>query len=409
MKQPANQAHTGAILRCDGEGRIASVGNLGLLDDGTALVGRSFGSLFREASRDDALAALAMLRRAGKGLTAMRVELDVAVNDGDGEICMAGYAVPGGAAFLLAPSADALFDICVAFDRGDGGPDADAGPEDSEEPDGDEAELLRELSALNNELANAKRELALKNLTLERVNARLGSLNAEKDKFFSIIGHELKSPFNALLGYAALLEEEASAMPGSEVTEVAGAIHRSGREAFRLLENLLDWAQLQMGSMEPKPRTFPLSSVVRHSLSSLAPAAERKEIRLACEIGDESVLADREMVETVIRNLVNNAIKFTPRGGNVAVRSGRIGDCVTVAVSDTGVGIPASRLEGIFAMGEGKSSVGTEGETGTGLGLLLCKELAERNGGEFAVSSAEGEGTTFSFTLPTGKGEDSAR
>lgn len=229
----------------------------------------------------------------------------------------------------------------------------------------------------------------------------LDHLNKQKDKFFSIIAHDLKSPFNALLGFSSILESRGSVMDKDQVAEYGHLVHRAAEQAYHLLEDLLDWSRLQMGRMEFEPETINLNKTLEGALFLFEPIAAAKDITLQAEHQPGlSVFADKKMVETILRNLINNAIKFTNKEGAVSLKAERAGGMVQVSVTDNGVGMAPGKLEKLFHIEEKTTTQGTEGETGTGLGLHLCKELVEKNGGEITIESALGVGSTFHFTLP---------
>ncbi len=229
----------------------------------------------------------------------------------------------------------------------------------------------------------------------------LQQLNDQKDKFFSIIAHDQKGPFNALLGYTSLLSSGVADFNRDKVVEYSDAVHESAEWVFKLLENLLEWALLQRGRMEFEPAPMNLKEIIDTNLELFTPAAQEKAIRLTTKRKHLlNVFADVRMVDTVVRNLVNNAIKFTPEKGQITISARENGKWAEVEVTDTGVGISADKAALLFRLDEKTSTVGTGGETGTGLGLILCKELVEKQGGEIYVESAEGEGSAFRFTLP---------
>lgn len=230
----------------------------------------------------------------------------------------------------------------------------------------------------------------------------LERLNQEKNKFFSIIAHDLRSPFTSLLGFSSLLHERVDTLAPEKIRDFAGHIHDSGNRVFRLLENLLEWARLQMNRVEVEPRVFALGDATAKTLEVLGPVAAEKAIRLDQSGEPPRVYADLHMTETVIRNLVNNALKFTPEGGavTVAYETNAADGEARLSVRDTGVGMDAATAGKLFKLSENVTMPGTAGEKGTGLGLLLCKELVERNGGRIWVKSAPGRGSTFTFTLP---------
>jgi signal transduction histidine kinase len=249
---------------------------------------------------------------------------------------------------------------------------------------------------------NARLRFDLKkvNQKLKTTNEQLAELNASKDKFFSIISHDLRSPFNSLLGMTTLLKDD-SEIDCKETREYAEMIHQSASNAYDLLSNLLDWSRSSMGRIRFEPEELLLPSIITEVFESLSHAANHKSIDLKSDIRSDAIVhADKNMVSTILRNLVSNAIKFTPSGGEVTVSVSDVESGVNVSVNDTGVGIPASRLTTLFDISEMKSTLGTDNERGTGLGLILCKEFAERHGGRISVESTLAQGSTFTLFLP---------
>jgi signal transduction histidine kinase len=236
----------------------------------------------------------------------------------------------------------------------------------------------------------------------------LAKLNADKDKFFSIVAHDLKGPFMPLLGYAEYLLEVDENYTPEEVKEIAKTIHDSAKNIFTLLENLLQWARLQMGRMEYQPGSITLRTVAQKTLQLLKPTADQKKITLNSTLDSQLVAkADEYMTYTVIRNLTNNALKFTPNGGQVTIIGREIdADYLEVAVIDTGVGIKPENIGKLFQIQSHFTTIGTAQEKGTGLGLIMCREMIEMNGGKIWVESELGQGTTVKFTLPRYHEED---
>jgi PAS domain S-box-containing protein len=233
------------------------------------------------------------------------------------------------------------------------------------------------------------------------VRDELDTLNSQKDRFFSIIAHDLKSPFNALLGFSSLLSTRADALSKEQISEYSELVHRAASQAFQLLEDLLDWSCLQMGRIEFDPQPVDMDKAIKACLFLFGPIAEGKDITLKAEHeGGLTATADRQMLDTILRNLINNAIKFTPAGGEITLTVNKTGAWVNVAVIDTGVGVTPEKMEQLFRIEEKTSTKGTEGETGTGLGLHLCRDLVEKHGGKISIESTVGEGSTFSFSLP---------
>ena len=229
---------------------------------------------------------------------------------------------------------------------------------------------------------------------------RLEDLNQEKNKFFSIIAHDLKSPFTSLLGFTGILDNLSDNLPPEKVKEYASSIHKSATHVFKLLENLLEWARLQMDRVEQAPELIDLTEIAGRTLEVLGPVAADKGLEILEETNGAQAFADPHMVDATIRNLVNNAIKFTPGGGKITIAAKSNDKSVMVTITDTGVGMKPEVIDKLFLVSESVTTPGTGGEKGTGLGLILCKEMVERNGGEIWVESEVGKGSTFCFTLP---------
>ncbi len=242
-------------------------------------------------------------------------------------------------------------------------------------------------------------------LKIRQQAKELTQTNADKDKFFSIMAHDLKGPFMPLLGNAELLTEMGDILPPEEVKQLGASIQRTARSVFNLLENLLQWARLQMGRMEYHPESIELADLARKSVDLLQDNAKVKGIRLVNVIEHGIfVSADVYMLNTVIRNLTSNALKFTPQNGQVTI-SARLPDAggkdkgfVEVSVSDTGVGISDEVKKKLFKIDQHVTTVGTGRETGTGLGLIMCHEMVMKGGGRIWVESELGKGTAVKFT-----------
>ncbi|HEX7410554.1 MAG TPA: PAS domain-containing sensor histidine kinase [Bacteroidales bacterium] len=229
----------------------------------------------------------------------------------------------------------------------------------------------------------------------------LKDLNATKDKFFSIIAHDLKGPFNAILGFSDLLAESYDDFSEEEKMNFIQNIKIASDSTYKLLENLLDWSRLQTGKINPTPEMIDLSLLTLENISVLKSMADNKRIKLYSSIQyNTRAFADANMVRTILRNLMSNAIKFTRPGGEVNISSTEDNAMVQICVWDNGIGISAARLGMLFRIDEKLSTKGTANETGTGLGLLLCKEMIERQGGHLWVESETGQGSRFYFTLP---------
>jgi len=235
----------------------------------------------------------------------------------------------------------------------------------------------------------------------KRFQDQLVELSATRDKFFSIISHDLKSPFNAILGFSDLLEQDYEELDDRERKEYIHNIRESARNAFKLLENLLEWSRLQTGKIAFVSEDLSISRLVLENFLLLKPLAQKKNIHLFSRVSiDLMARGDLNSVLTILRNLISNAIKFTPAGGKVTVEAEENNRMVFISVKDTGVGISEANITRLFVTGESFKTTGTDNEKGTGLGLILCREFAEKNGGSIKVTSEEGKGSCFTFSLP---------
>ncbi len=222
-----------------------------------------------------------------------------------------------------------------------------------------------------------------------------------KDKFLSIIAHDLKNPFNLLLGFSEMNLEYINQGNFERLPEIARYMRDSALDGYELLNNLLDWSGAQNGNIKFRPGYQNLLERVRKATSMLTGIALQKKIAIEKDFpADLSFYADGDMFDTILRNLVSNALKYTPKGGVIHISGENTEDGVIVKVRDNGVGISPENTEKLFSMKENVTTKGTNGETGTGLGLLLCKEFVERHNGEIGIESESGEGTTIWFTLP---------
>lgn len=231
--------------------------------------------------------------------------------------------------------------------------------------------------------------------------ARLRELNATKDKFFSIIAHDLKGPFSTILGFSEVLIGQVRENDLEGIEQFAGIIHQSASQAMDLLTNLLVWSRSQSGQIEFNPEYFELHTLISEVKSLLEANAKQKNIGLSVSAhGSIAIYADKAMISTVLRNLISNAIKFTNPGGSVVISGSELRGVIEVAVSDNGIGIRPEDLGRLFRIGESISTPGTANEKGTGLGLILCREFIEKNMGSIRAESKPGKGSRFVFTLP---------
>ena len=231
--------------------------------------------------------------------------------------------------------------------------------------------------------------------------AALEAANASKDTFFSIIAHDLRSPFHGLIGLTQLFSESWQEYSVEEIREALGILEKTTKSVYELLENLLTWSRLQRGLIAYAPQRFPLNSLTSLMMTVFSANASQKRITLDFDFGsDIFVYADQEMVNTILRNCISNALKFTPVGGAIRLAAIEHADDVEITIADNGVGMSEGDLEKLFRIDVKFSRAGTSGEKGSGLGLILCKELAEQNGGNIWVESKAGIGTMFHLTLP---------
>jgi signal transduction histidine kinase len=236
---------------------------------------------------------------------------------------------------------------------------------------------------------------------IKQKNEELVKLNSEKDKFFSIIAHDLKSPFQGLIGYSEILTKEYNSLSEEEKINFINSISELSKSSYKLLQNLLDWSRLQTGNMIFTPEKFNVLLEFYHTLSLKKQTAQNKAIEFNYEIDDSIyIYADKNMLLTVIRNLISNAIKFTNKGGKITLRVIKMNKTIEFSVCDNGVGIQKDRLDKIFSIDNNKSSKGTANEAGTGLGLMLCEELVEKHNGKIWCESIAGTGSKFFFTIP---------
>ena len=247
----------------------------------------------------------------------------------------------------------------------------------------------------------SERKLAEK--ALKESEATLREINATKDKFFSIIAHDLRNPLSAILGLLNILISEYGKFDREKIEKMLVMLAEQSKLTFSLLENLLLWSRSQSGRMEINPSMINLHSLVKENFSLLNSQSENKKQDLVISVPDPCIaFADETMINTVLRNLLSNAVKFTPHGGTIIVSASEINNYVEISVTDTGVGIPENKLESIFRIDSKLSTPGTDKETGTGLGLILCKEFVEKNNGKITMTSTPGKGSTFSFRIPVG-------
>jgi len=244
-------------------------------------------------------------------------------------------------------------------------------------------------------------------------NEELITINSEKDKFFSIIAHDLKSPFNSFLGLTQLLAEDLPNLSLTEIQTMAMSLSKSADSLYELLENLLEWSRLQRGMTSFTPKKLQLNQKTNHIIRLHIDSANKKNLEIDFNIPEDlHVFADEYMFASIVRNLTSNSIKFTPKGGKITLSAKPVdNNLVEFAIHDNGIGMDNDMTDKIFCVDKIKNRQGTEGEPSTGLGLILCKEFVEKHGGRIWAESEVGKGSTFYFTIPSensiekGKGE----
>ncbi len=260
-----------------------------------------------------------------------------------------------------------------------------------------------EIEAQRDQLQVYNEELSTQKEKIENQRDKLENLNKTKDRFFSIIAHDLKSPFNSMIGLSDILSTESRDFSVEHIKKMGAAINQSAVKGFKLLENLLDWALSQTGGIKYEPEDLSINELIQDIVETYKNNAIQKSIQLVYVPKPEpNVHIDREMIHTVIRNLVSNAIKFTPESGSIAIYTSHSDNFVTVAIRDNGLGISEENQEKLFRLDTKFTTPGTAKEKGTGLGLLLCKEFVDKNHGQLTLKSTPGKGSTFTVMLPSG-------
>jgi signal transduction histidine kinase len=236
---------------------------------------------------------------------------------------------------------------------------------------------------------------------LKESEARLARLNATKDRLFSIIGHDLRGPFNSIVGFSDLLLNQIEDKDFEGIERFARIIRDSSYRAMDLLANLLEWSRAQSGKIEFNPEYAELVTVIDEVVALLNDSAQQKSITISRNLPHHlPVWADKDMVHTILRNLISNGIKFSNPGGNIIIHAEQVADRLTISVADDGVGMGEKVLDKLFRIEKSHSTMGTLKEKGTGLGLLLCKDFVEIHGGRIWAESIEGKGSVFYFTIP---------
>ncbi len=230
---------------------------------------------------------------------------------------------------------------------------------------------------------------------------KLKELIATKDKFFNIVAHDLKNPFTSLIGSSELLLENINYLNTKSIQDLALILHDSAKSGYAILQNLLDWSRSQTGLLKINPENINLRSLIKENISNLQLPADNKEIKMDNRLNEDLIVfTDKNMINTILRNLLGNALKFTRKSGKVIATACINNEEVIVSIKDDGIGIPEEKIESLFSLDLKNSMPGTENEPGTGLGLKLCKEFVEKLGGRIWVESQEDIGSEFKFTIP---------
>lgn len=261
--------------------------------------------------------------------------------------------------------------------------------------------LLEELALSRTQIEEEAGKYVQLNAQLAESEEKLQELNATKDKFFSIIGHDLKNPLFVIQSMSEILETEFNEITDDEKISFIKAVNDSSKSAFNLLEDLLHWARCQSGRIDYDPKPLHVRKLVLNLILLVEAQALKKNINLVSEVNPSHIInADKLMIDTILRNLVSNAIKFTNEGGVVKVTSAELDNFVQLTVADSGIGLSEEDQKKLFRIEVKNCEIGKSKEKGTGLGLILCKEFVEKHGGRIWVESEIGIGSKFNFTLP---------
>lgn len=256
-----------------------------------------------------------------------------------------------------------------------------------------ERRLIKDNAILEDKVKEQTRELLVKNETLKNINL-------EKDKLFTIIAHDLRGPFSSFMGITQMLSDDISLFSKEDLQTFAKKMNRSATDLFNLLENLLQWSRMQQGTIQFNPENINLKQILSGNLELLKNSAEEKGITLKIDIPDNIDLnADSKMIQTIIRNLVSNAIKFTSGGGHIELKAKQEGSETVISVKDDGIGMPEETLDKIFHLNNETGRFGTAGEPSSGLGLLICKDFVEKHNGKLTAKSTVKKGSTFTVTI----------
>jgi signal transduction histidine kinase len=267
-------------------------------------------------------------------------------------------------------------------------------------------EILNEVNVLLKErqqlIEVQSTELIAQKIELQEKNEELYDLNATKDKFFSIIAHDIKNPFTAIVGFSELLLKNFNKWTDDKKVKTIMMLSESSKNLYELLENLLQWSRSQRGLIDCDPLKLDLNDAVERIITLLKPNADAKEIKIIKNIPDSGLIlfADPRLLDVILRNLISNALKFSYKGGQIEIKAEAGEEFVLVSVIDNGIGISADAIDNLFRIDVYNTSIGTNDEKGTGLGLILVKEFVTKLGGSISVISELGKRSEFTFSIP---------
>jgi two-component system, sensor histidine kinase and response regulator len=251
------------------------------------------------------------------------------------------------------------------------------------------------------ELSKTKKIVELQNELLLSQNIELKQLNSTKDKFFSIIAKDLKNPINTLIGYSEMLVNSYDNMDEDKIRKLHNSLYASSKMAYNVLDDLLLWSKLQTGAIALKPTFLPIKEAIDETVQLISNTAGNKGIELNVEtLVSHQVYADKATIKTLLKNILSNAIKFTSRNGRISITTSENEEFIKITIKDTGVGMRQEVVENLFKLDSAQTTPGTERESGTGLGLIVCAEIISRNKGKIEASSQLGIGTEISVQLP---------
>lgn len=265
----------------------------------------------------------------------------------------------------------------------------------------DEEDIITHFVGIKEDITERKRNQEL----IEQSENDLREINAQKDRFFSIIAHDLRSPFSAVVQLSAMLKDSFKDLPKDRAQLFIDQMSDTSGRVFQLIENLLEWAHSQSGKIEFHPEALPLYKLADETAQFVEVSANQKQITIQNQINEsETIWGDKNMIHTIIRNLLSNAVKYSPKNGKIIITAGKIfrreQKFILISVQDFGVGIPQDKIDNLFRIDKQYTTLGTEQEKGTGLGLILCQEFVEKHNGEIWVESEQNKGSKFSFIIP---------